>query len=290
MGKIHGFQFLQRWACVVPITVLLSAHNASAHDFWLEPNVYDAAVDEKVSVTLRVGDQLSGDTVPRVHDWFTRFAVIEPDGAEREIAGVIGDDPAGNFSGHAPGVHTLAYASTSAYTEMTPAKFARYVVDEGVAHIIANGLRGADAPAQVPVVREVFYRFAKAVVVIGEPPTTLGVAAGSQPARPKWTLPIGLKMEIVALRNHLRAHSGPVRFRVLFDGAPLAGALLVARSRHQRERTISERTQTDGTASLRLDDTGEWLIKAVHMQRAPADSGLTQWLSYWAALSFSVHR
>jgi hypothetical protein len=84
---------------------------------------------------------------------------------------------------------------------------------------------------------------------------------------------IGWRFEIVALSDS--------RFRVDYEGKPLANALVVAMNRSGAH--LSARTDEAGAVTLALT-SGTWLIKSVHLVSAPRDSGV-QWESLWASLT-----
>lgn len=74
---------------------------------------------------------------------------------------------------------------------------------------------------------------------------------------------------------------------LVYEGKPLAGALVVAMNRDEPEKPISARTDKGGGVLLALPRGGVWLVKAVHMVPAPAESG-ADWESLWASLSFEA--
>jgi uncharacterized GH25 family protein len=53
------------------------------------------------------------------------------------------------------------------------------------------------------------------------------------------------------------------------------------------EKAVRARTDAKGRVTLRLAHAGFWLIKAVHMEAAPADAGV-DWESWWASITFDL--
>jgi uncharacterized GH25 family protein len=97
---------------------------------------------------------------------------------------------------------------------------------------------------------------------------------------------LGFTLELVAEDRPERLHAGQsLPVRLLYEGRPLAGALVVARERDDPNAQIDLRSDADGRVMLPLSRDGEWLVKAVHMRPAPADSG-ADWESLWASLTF----
>jgi uncharacterized GH25 family protein len=75
--------------------------------------------------------------------------------------------------------------------------------------------------------------------------------------------------------------------RLLFQGKPLAGALVVAIPRDGPEAKVAARSDARGRVRLRLPRGGDWLVKAVHMVPAPRETG-ADWESFWASLTFRL--
>jgi uncharacterized GH25 family protein len=73
--------------------------------------------------------------------------------------------------------------------------------------------------------------------------------------------------------------------RVLYEGKPLKGVLVVALDLASANLPQRIRTDAAGRARVALPRPGLWLIKAVHMIPAPPDAG-ARWESLWASLTF----
>ena len=99
---------------------------------------------------------------------------------------------------------------------------------------------------------------------------------------------LGFTLELVAERNPYLMHANDeLPVRLLYEGQPLPGALVVAMNRGNPMAKIKARTDATGHARLRLNQPGMWLVKAVHMVPAPA--GLdADWASYWASVTFML--
>jgi uncharacterized GH25 family protein len=101
---------------------------------------------------------------------------------------------------------------------------------------------------------------------------------------------LGQRLEIVPKRNPYKFKAGDaLTVRVLFEGKPLAGAKLFAH--HQagdKVTTKTVRTGKDGTATIKLDKAGSWLLRLVHMRPCTGDAD-ADWESFWAACSFGLN-
>lgn len=251
---------------------LTAAGAAAAHDLWIEPSSFTPAPATRLAVRLRIGQLFEGDPFPRDARLMVRFAVLGPAG-EAPIPGVPDTDPAGYLIAGPPGLYELVYTSNHAAVTLDGAKFEKYLADEGLQRISA--LRAQRGLAAAPA-HEIFSRYAKSLVEVGGDP-------GSGYERV-----LGLRLELVPERNpYTLAPGGELPVRLLYGGAPLAGAQVAAISKEQPGRQLAVRTDAQGRARLRLDRPGPWLVKAVHMIAAPAGSG-AEWESFWASLTFNL--
>jgi uncharacterized GH25 family protein len=112
--------------------------------------------------------------------------------------------------------------------------------------------------------------------------------SGADPRR--ITRPYGLPLELVPDTDPTAASR--IAFHVLYEGKPLAGALVRA---WRRPPGVAEtdslgpvrsgKTDPTGRVSLDLRGDGRWLISTVHMVPSP-DPALADWQSTWASLTF----
>ena len=256
--------------CAFAVVVLLSPLRLDAHDFWIEPSAYRAAVGQELGVALRVGEGYKGDPVPRKPAAvIRRFVAVGPAG-EQAIEGEEGQEPAGRTRLLQPGLFVLGYNNTPSSITLEAAKFEAYLREEGLERIVAlRAERGESAASG----REIYSRSAKALVTCGESST------GAYDRR------LGLPLELVPESNPYLASSGPLRLRILFRERPLAGALVVALAKEEPGRKLEGRSDGEGRVELALAAGRTWLVKAVHMVQAPAESG-ADWESFWASLTF----
>jgi uncharacterized GH25 family protein len=237
----------------IVLLVGLTAPRVLAHDFWIEPSTYRPGNGAVVTAALRVGQDFAGDPVPRSAQLLDTFDIRDTSG-ERPVAGIENRDPAG-YVRVGGGTSVLRYRSKGSPLEQTPEKFAQFLREEGLQHIVpGTPTRGH---------HERFYRYAKTIV---------GAGAGFDAV-------FGDRMELVPVTDPRT--SGTPSFRVLFEGKPLANALVTAIARDDGRR-VSARTDRRGRASLPLSGNDVWLVKSTHL--VPA--GL-EWESLWASVTFS---
>jgi uncharacterized GH25 family protein len=234
------------------LLIVLFASQAMAHDFWIEPSSYRPALGETVSVSLRVGENFTGDPIPRMEHRIESFLVRDRNGV-RTVEGVEGSDPAGEITaGSEPAV--IGYRSHFSSVELERTKFESYLREEGLANRIQVRKDGMQ--------KERYARFVKSIL------GTLDDAAVRTP--------LGWRFELVPVSG--------TQFRALYEGKPLAGTLVFALSRDGRGQ--SARSNGDGLVTFDLTK-GEWLIKTVHMVEAPSDSGF-DWESLWASITLQL--
>lgn len=232
-----------------------------AHDFWIEPSAYSPGAGELVKLKLWVGEHLGGETLPRNEAQIESFTAIGR-GIEAPVLGIDGADPAGILRPQAPGGLVIAYRSLRSAVTLDPPKFQAYLALEGL--------------PPVPPGREVFSRCAKSLLTIG--------GRGD----PSFTKPVGLTLELIPDADPTTLAPGArLAVRLLYQGKPLAGALVMALDAVDAKAPQQVRSDKDGRASFTLPRAGAWLVKAVHMIPAPRDAG-ADWESFWASLTFAV--
>ena len=261
-------------ALTIGLFGVLIALSARSHDFWIEPSSFAPAPGQDIAVRLRVGEHFNGDPVARPAE-LNHFVLVDAQsGARSVLPGRTGVDPAGVLRLTRPGAYVIGYHGKPNAVELPADKFNAYLKDEGLDAVLAwRAARGQDdAPG-----REVFSRCAKSLLRSG------AVDGETGPA----DVALGFPLELVAEQRSDRLRDGnALPLRLLYEGRPLAGALVVAIRRADPMQRITQRSDADGRVRLPLAQPGNWMIKAVHMRRAPADSG-AEWESLWASLSFA---
>ena len=252
--------------------VLFATSQLLAHDFWLEPSSFRLEPGAAVELRLRVGEHFIGDALPRDPAMLAQFIAAGP-GGMRPVPGQDGKDPAGVITVEQPGLVVVGYRSRHSFVEQKPAAFDAYLVEEGLERIAALRVTQKQSPG---LIRELFSRCAKALLVAGP-------GAGSGHDRI-----LGFTLELVPEKNpYMMRAGGALPVRLLYEGQPLAGALIVAMNRAEPSTKVRARSGHDGRVSLGLSRGGAWLIKAVHMIPAAAGSG-AHWESLWASLTFEL--
>jgi uncharacterized GH25 family protein len=257
---------------VLAALALLAAPPLLSHDFWIEPSSFHPAVGSRLAISLRVGEHFRGEPVPRMDPLIARFVLASASG-ETSIGGFPGTDPAGFVRVAVPGFLLVGYRSNRSPITLEPEKFEKYLADEGLDGVLkARAERGEHGKAGV----EVYSRCAKSLIAANG-------AGGSGFDRI-----LGLTLEIIAEEDPFKLRGeGTMRFRVLYEGKPLASALVKAIALDDPDSTLALRSGADGRVSFRLPRKGIWLVKVVHMVPAPKETG-ADWESLWASLTFEI--
>jgi hypothetical protein len=247
------------------IFLLLIALPLAAHDFWIEPSTFRPPTGVTFTAALRVGQDFIGDPVPRSSQLIERFIVRDAAG-ERPVVGMENHDPAGYIRIETPGAAVIGYRSRPYPLTLEAAKFEDYLRVEGLDSIVAlRAKRGETAKPD----KEIFSRYAKALVVSGD----------VKPAG--YDMPLGFRLELIPETSPFAATA---RFRLLFEGKPLAAALVTALPQ-TGTAALRARTDAEGRVEFAFPKNGVWLVKSVHMIPAPSDSG-ADWESLWASFTF----
>jgi len=234
---------------ILLVLLVFAAAPLRAHDFWIEPSTFTPAVGETVTASLRVGQDFEGDPVARSSQLLNAFIARDAD-RQWNVGGFENEDPAGLLRVERDGLTVVGYRSNPYTHSLTGEQFRRFLSEEGIEGVAVRG-----------DVRERFIRYAKTLLVVEKSADLDRI--------------LGFRCEIVRESKH--------GFRLLYEGKPLANALVVAL--HRDGARLSARTNREGRVTLRTEQRGQWLVKAVKVVRAPAGSG-ADWESLWPSLTF----
>jgi uncharacterized GH25 family protein len=260
------------------IAALLLGSTALAHDFWLEPKTFGPEPGSILPVHVVVGSGLERSPFLREEEHIKRFVLVGP-GGEKPLVGRPGDDPAGYVRLDQLGFLIVGYRSNPARIDLEAEKFTAYLREEGLESVIEERDERGEALAAG---RESYSRCAKAVLTVGPRPSE------------GFDRRLGFDLEIVPEVDptHLARRDGtstfePLSVRVFHGEQGAAGILVGARNLDDPSVTLHVRADEEGRARLELPCAGRWLVKAVHMERAPAGSD-HEWSSLWASLTFDL--
>ena len=266
-----------RIACAVAVTLI--PLRALAHEFWLSPTLYAVSPGQSTAVTARTGEAFCGPSKTWARERSVRFLVRTSRLVNLTDVAFAGDGPWVRFAPTDKGGAMMAFESTFTPIQLPPAKFNSYLAGEGL-----TGPLTARGPSSEEPGRERYRRCAKTWL------------SGND--RMRATKPMGLPLEIVPAS--IPGRSSKLVVAVLRGGQPLAGALvrawraplgtsgvaLDAAVRDSSAMAWEARTAADGTVTVPVRESGEWLVSLVDMVPS-AEPGEADWESTWASLTFA---
>ena len=228
---------------------------AAAHEFWIQPDRFWLAVDAATPMTLQVGTGTERQRSQLPARRVLRFDATAPGGEALDLLptltlGAQASDGALGFS--RPGAYVVTLrGDTAAQSHLSATRFNAYAEEEGLTPALearaARGLRAIDAS-------ERYSRQTKALIQVGE--------GGDQSAVTK---PVGLSLEIVPeVSPYALPRSATLPVRVLYEGRPLAGALVkITDLAHDAAPREQHRTDSEGRAGFAMPGEGAWMMDVV---------------------------
>jgi hypothetical protein len=182
----------------------------------------------------------------------------------------------GDFRLKRPGAYVLVLETDdSAQTHLPSIRFNDYLRAEGLTPALEQRMRlhRMDADGS-----ERYSRCAKSFEQVGPP------GANSQGGVIK---PIGVPLEIVPEEDPYRVpHSPTLPVRVIYEGHPLAGALVkLTNLENDASPFETHLTNHDGRATFTMPDSGTWLLNVIWTKPLPR-SQETDFETVFSSLSF----
>jgi len=261
-----------------PITFLFfsilvtSSTVIGAHEFWLEAQPFYQKTDRTTEITINVGQQMDGQSLPNIPAWYRQFDAITSDGL-KPVGGELGRDPAGYVSIKTPGVYAIGYESMKKSVTLKPEKFTQYLKQEGLEKIIKyrDQLNESEKNGF-----ELFYRNVKAIIKVGD-----------KNEHNFYNYDFNHPLNISPLQNPYELSKGDdLRVQLTFKQKPAANLLLHGKIKNKPEFDLSLRTDAKGYATIPLAHKGVWLLHTVEMIRSEQPN--IDWESYWASLTFEI--
>ncbi len=221
---------------------------------WLQPKRFVQAAPGEAAMAFLVGhgpDRQRWDVDVR------RVAVLRSIGPKGTVdqraslkPGGLGVDVPVRLT--TPGVHVIVLQSLAAESNLPALRFNDYLKQEGLtpAQRFRDGRGISNQPG-----RESYSRRAKTLVQVG-PSRSADLAV--------LTRPVGLTLEIVPEANPLAAGAKTLPVRVIFEGKPLAGALVKLTNLDADSVPVDARlTDPQGRATFQIPKPGAWLMNVL---------------------------
>lgn len=277
MIEFEGFRSSLKNIVVVAATVLNLLASVQAHDYWFEADNFFPAPGSPVSVRMNVGTALM---IEEERPYQVKRTVLFKLFSARDVTDLFptandGAIPAVKFLAERPGTLLLAMERNAATNVMAADKFHEYLAEEGLMNVIKERERRGEAGK---FGYERYTRYMKSLISVG----------GKNDSTFKKA--VGLKLEIIPFENPYSKKPGDkLKVKIMFRGRPLTDASVFAYNRNAGHiSTQGVRTAGDGTAYVKIDRSGFWLIRLVKMERCTEDCSEIDWESYWGALSFEI--
>jgi len=228
---------------------------AAAHEFWIQPERFWLPVGTPTPMTLQVGTGIERQRSQLPPRRVLRFDATASGGEPQDLrpALTLGAPTAdGALSFARPGAYVVTLRSdANAQSHQSAARFNAYAEEEGLTPALetraAKGLQAIDAS-------ERYSRQTKALIQVGD--------GGAQEVV---TRPVGLALEIVPeVSPYVWPHPATLPVRVLYEGQPLAGALVkLTDLAHDAAPLEQHRTDGEGRAGFAMPSSGAWMMDVV---------------------------
>jgi hypothetical protein len=261
------------------LAAICGTPQCQAHDFWLQPNVYWLRPDTLIPMTVQVGHGPFRQRSPIQQNRIEHFAAIAPDGTPIDLRGSLhlgGNVADADLKFRAAGAYVLVLETDNRAQSHLPAiRFNDYLKAEGLMAALAQRERTHRMDADGS---ENYSRRAKALVQVGLP------GAGSQT---QVTRPLGLPLEIVPeVSPYTQPRPANLPVRVIYEGRPLAGALLKLTNLAQDAAPLEAHlTDGAGRATFKMPGGGAWLLNVIWTKALPS-ARETDFETVFSSLSF----
>jgi len=256
------------------IVVFLSVSLAQAHEFWLQPKKFQYTIGETMVVDFMVGENFEGEFWDLKKHKIIKLDQLTINKSTRLTNSVKpGEGKNLTVSFQENGTHLFVMQSNNAYIKLDAEKFNAYLKEDGLDDILELRTRTNSLGDSS---REHYARCAKLLVQVGDrtDETYRKIA--------------GLPLEIIPLNNPYHLKIGEeLKFRMLFNGKPLGFTLVKVWNKGAGKTFIQNlHTDKDGTFTMRLSNTGTWMVSSVKM--VPSKEENVDWQSYWTSFVFGL--
>jgi len=262
---------------ILSLILTLLAGPVAAHEFWLEPLVYQIPADGMVTAHIANGVEFEGTKLAYIPRRIENFVMFAGDKTVR-VTGRVGDNPGLNQAPVAEGLNVAAYqASNATISYDSWEKFQAFVDHKDFGDIrsrhVARGLPDAGF-------FEVYSRYSKTLIGVGN-------AQGSDRR-------VGLETEIVALTNpYTDDLSSGFQVQVYYR-ADLRADTQIEVFQKASDGTVEitkYRTDANGIATFPVLAGHSYMVDAVVLREPTAELQAATgavWQSLWANLTFAV--
>ncbi len=269
---------VRRTALLMILAMLLTAAFAAGHDFWLVPDAFQVAAKGQVVVRGQTSSAFPTSESAVTPDRVTEARIVGATDNERIDALSIHDRSLVlRHRPRTPGQKIVAVSVGWRHVKETAESFRKYLVLEGA----ENALKHYDRTGQLPttdIVRR-YAKYAKTVVEVGDGPRA-------------YDRVIGQPLEFIPLADPSAVKvPSEVRMRLVFQGKPLAGALVHAGiapvAGNKAPADLTTTTSDGGVVIVPAGAAGLWNVRTIHVVPSPAGAD-ANWDVHWATFVYTV--
>lgn len=254
-----------------------------AHEFWLQPQRFFAAVNDVIPVEIMVGEGFQGERSEGKKNRVIQYVHIANRTKEDLAPGLMNDHyGVATVTLTSPGTHLIAFANTPKFLSMRADSFLVYLKEDGLYNVIQTRQQQNATQKRS---RELYRRCVKTLIQAGDKPDST------------FAVNTGMPLEIIPEQNPYAVKPGqPVSFQVLFEQKPLPMALVRYWNRTATNQLHQEQQRSDAQGRVRFRvRTGSNMVSLVRMipHTGPDETGSptaelphADWISYWGSLTF----
>jgi hypothetical protein len=270
---------LPRRALAAVVLLGMTAATLSAHDMFWRLTSYFVAPQTGVQLPVLNGTfSKSANAIEwsRVAD----LSIVSPAGRvpmDSAHWNTRSDTSVLSYTTGASGTYAAGLSTKPRDFSLAAAAFNQYLADDGIPDILAQRRKDGSLKRDA---RERYSKHIKAIFQVGDTRSD------------GWSVPLGYPAELVPLANPYTLKAGAtLGFRVLVDGQPIAGQLVLVGGRRgstgdTRLPATSLRSDRAGIVRVALTAPGRWYVKFIHM--VPRSNDVVDYESKWATITFEV--
>lgn len=256
------------------LALVIAAAVASAHDFWLVPDMFAVPASAQIVVRGQTSSAFPTSVSAVTPDRVTDARVIGA--ADDERIAALSTQHNSLVLRHRPkmpGQKIVAVAVGWRHVKETAESFRKYLVAEGAEDALAHYDRTGQLPKS-DIVRR-YAKYGKTVVEVGAGPRAFDRVAGHP-------------LEFIPLSDPAAGPTGQLQLRLMFQGKPLAGARVHAGTapRDGKPQTELSMVTTNGGVVSVPASSGLWNVRTIHVVPSPAGAD-AQWDVYWATFVYA---
>lgn len=258
----------------VPIILLIFSGILAtySHDYFLLPDEFYLTKGQTLKLHLFVGDEFKELEERKYESSKTAGFRLFDGGKKIDLKESATDSlmPVLSRKLNNSGLALIAMERNQAEITLEKQKFIEYLNEEGL-----DGIAKQVEKSPKTEFKEKYTRYIKALVTVDKPSGNL------------YNEKLKQELEILLLQNPYKMKYGDdMVAEVLFRGKPLVNAKVevVTKVLNDKVFTTEYRTDKDGDIYFKLNRSGVWLVRLVHM--LPNKAGDTDFESFWAGYTF----